>query len=90
AKGYAVLAPSLPLAQDEPPAPRLAEAILLAVDAARRQQGGLSATKLALSPQLADLVLASLQAPSGNPQPDWADWAAPAMAPAPWETASWK
>lgn len=48
AKGYAVLAPSLPLAQDEPPAPRLAEAILLAVDAARRQQPGLSATKLAL------------------------------------------
>ncbi len=48
AKGYAVLAPSLPLAQDEPLAPRLAEAILLAVDAARRQQAGLSATKLAL------------------------------------------
>lgn len=48
AKGYAVLAPSLPLAQDEPPAPRLAEAILLAVDAARRQQAGLSASKLAL------------------------------------------
>ncbi|PVM92767.1 prolyl oligopeptidase family serine peptidase [Caulobacter endophyticus] len=48
AKGYAVLAPSLPLAQDEPPAPRLAEAILLAVDAARNQQAGLSATKLAL------------------------------------------
>ena len=48
AKGYAVLAPSLPMAMDEPPAPRLAEAMLLAVDAARRQQAGLSATKLAI------------------------------------------
>ncbi|NQE61499.1 prolyl oligopeptidase family serine peptidase [Caulobacter sp. RHG1] len=47
-KGYAVLVPSLPLAVDEPPAPRLAEAMLLAVDAARRQQPGLSATKLAI------------------------------------------
>lgn len=47
-KGYAVLVPSLPLAVDEPPAPRLAEAMLLAVDAARRQHAGLSATKLAL------------------------------------------
>lgn len=48
AKGYAVLAPSLPLAMDEPPAPRLAEGMLLAVDAARQQQAGLSATKLAV------------------------------------------
>ncbi|WP_343698925.1 prolyl oligopeptidase family serine peptidase [Caulobacter sp.] len=48
AKGYAVLAPSLPMAMDEPPAPRLAEAMLLAVDAARRQQPGLSASKLAI------------------------------------------
>jgi dipeptidyl aminopeptidase/acylaminoacyl peptidase len=48
ARGYAVLIPSLPLALDEPPAPRLAEAILLAADAARAQQAGLSASKLAL------------------------------------------
>lgn len=48
ARGYAVLAPSLPMAMDEVPAPRLAEAMLLAVDAARRQQAGLSAAKLAI------------------------------------------
>lgn len=48
AKGYAVLVPSLPLAIDEPPAPRLAEAILLASDAARRQHAGLSQHKLAI------------------------------------------
>lgn len=47
-------------------------------------------TKLALVPRLADLVLADLPPPSGDPQPDWSDWAAPGMALAPWETASWK
>jgi len=48
AKGYAVLAPSLPMTMDETPAPGLADAMLLAVDAARRQQPGLSASKLAV------------------------------------------
>lgn len=47
-------------------------------------------TKLALAPQLADLLLADFSAPSGNAQPDWADWAAPVLAPAPWETVSWR
>ena len=47
-------------------------------------------TKLALAPQLADMVLADLSSPSGSVQPDWPDWAAPAIAPAPWETVSWK
>lgn len=47
-------------------------------------------TKLALAPRLADLVLADLPPPSGGTQPDWSDWAAPGMALAPWETASWK
>lgn len=47
-------------------------------------------TKLALAPRLADLVLADLPPPSGHAQPDWPDWAAPAIAPAPWEIAAWK
>lgn len=47
-------------------------------------------TKLALAPRLADLVLADLPPPSGAVQPDWSDWAAPAVAPAPWETVAWK
>jgi len=47
-------------------------------------------TKLALAPQLADLVLADLPPPSGATQADWPDWAAPAIAPAPWEIVSWK
>ncbi|QDO95778.1 FAD-dependent oxidoreductase [Ferrovibrio terrae] len=47
-------------------------------------------TKLALAPRLADLVLADLSAPSGHAQPDWADWSSPAIAPAPWETVSWR
>lgn len=48
-------------------------------------------TKLALAPQLADLLLADLPPPvSGAAQPDWPDWAAPGIAPAPWETVSWK
>lgn len=47
-------------------------------------------TKLALAPRLADLVLAELSAPSGHAQPDWADWSAPALAPAPWETILWR
>lgn len=47
-------------------------------------------TKLALAPRLADLVLADLPPPSGDPQPDWSDWAAPGIALAPWETAPWK
>jgi len=46
-------------------------------------------TKLALAPQLADLVLAELPAPSGAAQPDWPDWAAPGIAPPPWETVAW-
>ena len=48
AKGYAVLAPSLPMTMEETPEPGLADAMLLAVDAARRQQPGLSASKLAV------------------------------------------
>jgi glycine/D-amino acid oxidase-like deaminating enzyme len=47
-------------------------------------------TKLALAPRLADLLMADLSAPSGNAQPDWADWSAPVLAPAPWETVSWR
>lgn len=47
-------------------------------------------TKLALAPRLADLLLAELPPPSGSAQPDWPDWAAPAIALAPWETAQWK
>ncbi|MCW0235382.1 MAG: FAD-dependent oxidoreductase [Ferrovibrio sp.] len=46
-------------------------------------------TKLALAPQLADLVLADLPPPRGSTQPVWPDWAAPAVAPAPWETLAW-
>jgi hypothetical protein len=47
-------------------------------------------TKLALAPQLADLILADLPPPSGVMQAEWSDWAAPGIAPAPWETVSWK
>lgn len=47
-------------------------------------------TKLALAPQLADLVLAALPPASGRAQPAFADWAAPPIAPAPWEVAAWK
>lgn len=47
-------------------------------------------TKLALAPQLADLLLADMLPPSANAQPDWSDWAAPGIAPAPWETVAWK
>jgi glycerol-3-phosphate dehydrogenase len=48
-------------------------------------------TKLALAPQLADLVLADLPPPAADRvQTDWSDWAAPALAKAPWETISWK
>lgn len=47
-------------------------------------------TKLALAPQLADLVLADLPPPSGAAQPAYADWAVPPIAAAPWETVSWK
>lgn len=47
-------------------------------------------TKLALAPQLADQLLADLPPPSGHAQPDWPDWATPAIAPAPWETVAWK
>lgn len=47
-------------------------------------------TKLALAPQLADLILADLPPPSRRTQPDWPDWSAPAIALAPWETVAWK
>ncbi|WP_341911534.1 FAD-dependent oxidoreductase [Ferrovibrio terrae] len=47
-------------------------------------------TKLALAPQLADLVLAALPPASGRVQPVFADWSAPPIAPAPWEVAAWK
>ena len=47
-------------------------------------------TKLALAPQLADMIMADLPPPTLRPQPQWPDWAVPALAPAPWETASWK
>lgn len=47
-------------------------------------------TKLALVPQLADLLLADLPPASGIAQSDWPDWAAPGIAPAPWEIVSWK
>jgi len=48
AQGYAVIAPSLPLARDEEPAPGLADALLAIVDAAYAQYPGVSATRLAL------------------------------------------
>lgn len=47
-------------------------------------------TKLALAPQLADLVLAALPPASGRVQPAFADWAAPPIAPTPWDSAAWK
>jgi glycine/D-amino acid oxidase-like deaminating enzyme len=47
-------------------------------------------TKLALAPQMADLLLADMSPPSGNAQPDWPDWAAPVLAPAPWDSVAWK
>jgi glycerol-3-phosphate dehydrogenase len=47
-------------------------------------------TKLALAPQLADLVLAGLPPPAGLSQPAWTDWLAPALAPAPWESVAWR
>ncbi|WP_341893910.1 FAD-dependent oxidoreductase [Ferrovibrio terrae] len=47
-------------------------------------------TKLALAPQLADLVLAALPPASGRVQPAFGDWAAPQIAPAPWEVATWR
>lgn len=47
-------------------------------------------TKLALAPQLADQVLVDLPPSSGTAQPDWPDWRAPGLAPAPWETVTWK
>lgn len=47
-------------------------------------------TKLALAPQLADLVLADLPQPQIAFDPaSIADWAAPAFAEPPWERASW-
>ncbi|MFC3674163.1 NAD(P)/FAD-dependent oxidoreductase [Ferrovibrio xuzhouensis] len=47
-------------------------------------------TKLALAPQLADLVLAELPPPSGATAAPPGDWPAPGIAPPPWECASWK
>lgn len=48
-------------------------------------------TKLALAPQLADLVLAALAPPSGNAAAALpAGWPVPPLAPPPWERASWK
>lgn len=47
-------------------------------------------TKLALAPQLADLVLAALPPPSGVPSSQAGAWPVPAIAAAPWEVASWK
>lgn len=47
-------------------------------------------TKLALSPQLADLVLADLPPPSGMTVTLPSDWPAPGIAPPPWEVASWR
>lgn len=46
-------------------------------------------TKLALAPQLADRVLAELPPATGGLS-DFADWSAPGIAPAPWETVAWK
>lgn len=46
--GYAVLAPSLPIPADAPPQERLADAMLMAVDAALSADHGLSRTKLAV------------------------------------------
>lgn len=46
-------------------------------------------TKLALAPQLADRVLAELPPATGLIS-DYNDWPAPGIAPAPWETVSWK
>ena len=46
-------------------------------------------TKLALAPQLADRILADLPPPAGGAA-DLSGWAAPGLAAAPWETASWK
>jgi dipeptidyl aminopeptidase/acylaminoacyl peptidase len=48
AKGYAVIAPSLPLTPGEDAAPGLADAILRIVDAAHAQYPGLSSNRLAL------------------------------------------
>ena len=45
-------------------------------------------TKLALSPQLADQVLADLP-PASRPPVEAAEWATPDIAKAPWETAAW-
>lgn len=46
-------------------------------------------TKLALAPQLADMVLADLPPPSGGTAALPGDWPAPGIASAPWETAVW-
>lgn len=46
--GYAVLVPSLPMPMDQEPAPGLADAILIAVDAAGAQQPGLATARPAL------------------------------------------
>lgn len=46
-------------------------------------------TKLALTPQLADRVLADLPPASGT-SGDFSDWSAPGLASAPWDTVSWK
>ncbi|MFN4312494.1 MAG: FAD-dependent oxidoreductase [Ferrovibrio sp.] len=46
-------------------------------------------TKLALAPQLADLVLAELPPPSGR-SIDLSHWPTAFVAPAPWEVAAWK
>lgn len=47
-------------------------------------------TKLALAPQLADLVLAGLPPPEVTVDPAiFADWTAPGFADPPWEQASW-
>jgi dipeptidyl aminopeptidase/acylaminoacyl peptidase len=48
AKGYAVIAPSLPLGQDEEPAAGLADALLAIVEAAHAQYPGVSTQRLAL------------------------------------------
>ncbi len=47
-------------------------------------------TKLALAPALADQVLAQLPPPAAAAVPDYADWAAPAIAAAPWDRALWQ
>lgn len=46
--GYGVLTPSLPMAQDAEPAKTMAQAMLLAVDAALAADSGLSRTRLAV------------------------------------------